>query len=137
MTVAFAEIKKYSVSYFAGGKKPTGYGYFRRAEIQLGGDDNKWLGRATFHRSLDTIPDTDSRTDDGFIGCHYRWEDFPQVLDLLRNEEPVFLCWGELGETYAWIGTSKEPVGEGEEPLSAFSKKLGTRKLSERRKTTQ
>ena len=110
-------IKKYTVTYYSGGKNPTGYGYYLRAEIHLRGNNDKWLAVLSFHRSPDTMPDTDSLTGDGAKGCHYRWEDFPQVLDLLRNEKPLYFGWGSQGQTFAGITTAKEPVGEGEEDL--------------------
>ena len=38
--------------------------------------------------------------------------DGPQVVDLLRNESPVYLLWGEGRNTA--LATGYEPVGEGE-----------------------
>ena len=40
--------------------------------------------------------------------------DYPQVLDLLRNEKPIYVEFeGNIGNI-ASIRTSAEPVGEGE-----------------------
>lgn len=62
------------------------------------------------------MPNTDSQTAAGYVWCHYSWEDFPQVLDLLRNEKPVFVRYVAGGWSLASITTSIEPVGEGEQP---------------------
>jgi hypothetical protein len=108
------QIKKYTASYYSGGKTANGYKY--RAIIGLRRDDGSLLGAAYFHRSPDTMPNTDHRSSSGYVYCHYRWEDFPQVLDLLRNEKPVYLRYVGGGWNLASIDTSLEPIGEGEEP---------------------
>jgi hypothetical protein len=108
------EIKKYSVSYYGGGKNTAGYRY--RAIIGLRHDDNSFIGAAYFHRDPVTMPDSDDQSSSGYLYCHYTWEDFPQILDLLRNEKPVFVRYVAGGWKIASITTSMELVGEGEEP---------------------
>ena len=138
--VSIGEIVRYQVNYYAGGKATSGHKY--RAHILLRGyraddveKDDKALGAALFHRRPETIPDTDQLEPNGLLYCHYRWEDFPRVLDLLRNEKPVYLSYLD-DEKVALIHTSlMEPVGEGEEPLSALSKTLETPELSKKRRT--
>ena len=44
--------------------------------------------------------------------AHYNRSAIPQVIDLLRNESPVYLLWGEGRNTA--LATDYEPVGEGE-----------------------
>ncbi len=108
------EIKKYSVAYYAGGKNTTGYRY--RAIIGLRRDDGSLIGGAYFHRDPATMPGTDDETPTGYVWCHYTGEDFPQVIDLLRNESPVFVRYVAGGWKVASITTRSEPVGEGEIP---------------------
>ena len=108
------EVKKYDVSYYAGGKNTTGYQY--RAIIGLRRNDGSLIGGAYFHRDLATMPNTDDQTSTGYVWFHYTWEDFPQVLDLLRNESPVFVRYVAGGWKIGSITTSLEPVGEGEMP---------------------
>jgi hypothetical protein len=36
---------------------------------------------------------------------------FQSVLDILRNENPVYICWAQ---GRGFLSTSNEPVGEGE-----------------------
>lgn len=108
------EIKQYTVSYYGGGRNAPGYEY--RAIIGLRRDDGSLIGAAYFHRSPETMPDTDDQNNSGYVFCHYRWEDFPHVLDLLRNEKPVRVRYVAGGWHLASITTLMEPVGEGELP---------------------
>ena len=108
------EIKKYDVAYFAGGQNTPGYQY--RAIIGLRRSDGSLIGGAYFHRDAATMPTTDEQTATGYVWFHYTWEDYPQVLDLLRNESPVFVRYVAGGWKIGSIATSIEPVGEGETP---------------------
>ncbi len=104
------QIKEYDVSYVGGGQKANGFKY--RAVIRLHADDGGLLGRAYFHRDKATMPSTDGKLA-GYVSCHYMSEDFPRVLDLLRNEEPVYVQYVPTWQI-GIICTSLEPVGEGE-----------------------
>jgi hypothetical protein len=45
----------------------------------------------------------------------YTYADLPVIIDMLRNETPVFLIVDPTGAVDNWrISTSEEPVGEGE-----------------------
>jgi hypothetical protein len=45
----------------------------------------------------------------------YTYADLPVIIDMLRNETPVFLVVDPTGAVDNWrISTSEEPVGEGE-----------------------
>ncbi len=107
------EIKSYRVSYYGGGKKVT-VPYSYRAIIGLFDDDNGTIGALYFHNDPNTMPDADHLPDTGQARSHYPIEDFPRILDILRNEKPVY--YGQLSSwpTMAWLRTSLEPVGEGE-----------------------
>lgn len=106
------EIKKYDVAYYAGGKNVASYPY--RAIIGLRDDDNALVGAAYFHHSAETMPNTDSRKASGYISCHYLAEDYPRVIDILRNEKPVYVEFEVRAGNIANIRTNAEPVGEGE-----------------------
>ena len=106
------EIKKYDAAYYAGAKNAAGYPY--RAIIGLRDESDGLIGAAYFHRNAGTLPVTDTRKISGYISCHYLAEDYPQVLDLLRNEKPVYLEFDVHLGNMANIRTSAEPVGEGE-----------------------
>jgi hypothetical protein len=108
------EIKKYSVTCYAGGKNTSGYPY--RAIIGLRREDDSLIGGAYFHRNPATMPSRDSQSGGigGYIFCHYTWDDFPHVLDLLRNEKPTYCIFAAGSFNIGFIRTSSEPAGEGE-----------------------
>jgi hypothetical protein len=111
--MALKEIKNYDVAYYAGAKNLSGYPY--RAIIGLRDENNALLGAAYFHHSTATMPNGDTQKPTGYISCHYLAEHYQHVLDILRNEKPVFVEFeittaGNVGN----IRTSAEPVGEGE-----------------------
>ena len=61
------------------------------------------------------MPIADTQKASGYISCHYLADDYPQVLDLLRNEKPAFVEFEVKAGNIANIRTSAEPVGEGEQ----------------------
>ena len=101
------------VAYYAGGKNAAGYPY--RAIIGLRDDSDGLIGAAYFHHNATTLPVTDTRRASGYISCHYLAADYPRVVDLLRNEKPVYVEFEVLPGNIANIRTSAEPVGEGEQ----------------------
>lgn len=105
------EIKKYDVSIYAGAKNTGGYPY--RAVIGLRDENDRFVAGAYFHHSPETMPSADTQRASGFISCHYTATDYPQVLDILRNEKPVYVEFDERTNV-ANVRTSAEPVGEGE-----------------------
>ena len=106
------KIVKYDIAYYAGAKFANGYPY--RAIIGLRREDGSLIGGAYFHREHATMPDTDEQDSDGYIWCHYSWDDFPHVVDILRNEEPVYVRYVAGSWNMGAISTLAEPVGEGE-----------------------
>ncbi len=104
-------IKEYEVNYLAGGKNSGGYAY--RAIIKLRRNDGTLIGAAYFHRSENTMPDHDAINSHDHLECHYRDVDYGHILDILRNEKPVFIEFLK-GFGIGNIATSSEPIGEGE-----------------------
>ncbi len=111
--MAIIEIKKYDVAYYAGGRNAAGYPY--RAIIGLRDDNDKLIGAAYFHHDSTTMPGSDTQKASGYISCHYLAADYPQILDILRNEKPVYVEFEVRAGNIANIRTSAEPVGEGEQ----------------------
>jgi len=76
------------------------------------------VGTAYFARDGFTAPD--AVYSGGKIYFHAQSEQYERVLDLLRNEKPVYLCWrshsdsGESNDGDAYFYTGREPVGEEE-----------------------
>lgn len=105
------QIKRYSVAYYGGGKRSTApYDY--RAIIGLY-DDAGLIAGLYFHAEARTIPPSDHLPTSGQPMSHFPIEDFPRVLDLLRNEAPVYYEQFS-GWPMASLSTSLEPIGEGE-----------------------
>ena len=116
MTQSFIrEIKRYRIYYLGGGKKVTRPMPFR-AIIGLW-DEDGLIGALYFHNDPDTMPDADHLPDEGQPMSHYPIEDFSRILDILRNEKPVFWQQFSTWPTMAEINTGAEPVGEGERSI--------------------
>jgi hypothetical protein len=62
-----------------------------------------------------TLLQPDLQSPNGQVELHYHLDDFSSVIDILRNEKPVFLNFSGAGPGFAnFIQTGPEPVGEGE-----------------------
>jgi hypothetical protein len=46
----------------------------------------------------------------------YRYADLDDLVDMLRNEKPIYLIWVPEGQNNSRISTLAEAVGEGELP---------------------
>ena len=70
---------------------------------------NSYLGQAAFVPDDEPLPAGTPRL------LFYHRSDFPAVVDLLRNEAPVFLHTTELADgSHTALMTGVESVGEGE-----------------------
>ena len=111
------KIAEYMVSYYAGGLSNSE----PRCRIWLYDDYRKRVGLLIFHRQANTLPAQDSfDRDKPWYELHFHSEDYPRILDLLRNETPLYVgmvhdqAEGQIG----WVGTMSEPVGEGENHIT-------------------
>jgi hypothetical protein len=99
-----ATVTHYHVLFYG---TPDGY-QGNRAQIALY-DGNNGLGFVRFHDAGMPFPnDTQSG---GLITMHLPSQMFENVLDVLRNESPINYYFAS---SHAFLGTSKEPVGEAE-----------------------
>jgi hypothetical protein len=73
----------------------------------------KYIGNLFFQPNGSALPqDTMSS---GIAILFYHLEDFKNIIDLLRNEKPMYLLWNGSGPGFEnAIKTCAEPVGEGE-----------------------
>jgi hypothetical protein len=99
------EVKSYSILFYGG---PDGY-QTNRAQIQLSDAGGKTLAWVRFNDPGMTF-ENDYQSD-GIIRMHLPSAMFPNVLDVLRNEKPVYV---RFTRNRGFLSTSKEPVGEGE-----------------------
>lgn len=104
------EVKTYGIFVYGG---PNGYDD-NRAQIALNGD-GKQIAWVRFHDPGMAFPEDDiyHGTHSDIIRMHLPTSMFQSVLDILRNEKPVFAVYSE-DTSKAMITFSQEKVGEGE-----------------------
>ena len=102
------KIETYQIQYFAGGNNAE-----LKAFIWLFDEKNNSAGDIKFYNNPSHISTRDTMSKDGFITCHLTADRYPEVVDLLRNEGPIFLHYSET-QNLGYLSTAAEPVGEGE-----------------------
>jgi hypothetical protein len=100
------EIKEYA--YYLWGSRPAS---IVQANIVMYGDAG-YMGSLWFYDDGTALPDP-VRHAAGVYSLHYRMRDFPHIVDMLRNEKPVFVHWDDSYPTNTRVSTTNEPVGEG------------------------
>ena len=99
------EVKSYQIYFFGG---PDGL-MKNRSKIALRGSDGKVLAHISFNDS-DMKFENDSESE-GIIKMHLPSTMFENIVDVLRNEKPVYI---QFVQGHGVLQTSLEPVGEGE-----------------------
>jgi hypothetical protein len=99
------EIKNYHILFYG---SPEGY-QTNRAQIALYGPDGKTAAYVRFNDPGMTFEN--DYESGGIIRMHLPSAMFENVLDVLRNEKPVYIYFAQ---SRGFLSTSKEPVGEGE-----------------------
>ncbi|MGF1639666.1 MAG: hypothetical protein ACFCUO_01810 [Rhodospirillales bacterium] len=99
------EIKHYHVLFYG---SPSGY-QTNRAQIALYGANGKTVAFLRFN-DPGMFFENDSESG-GIILMHLPSAMFHSVLDVLRNEKPVYIYFAQ---GRGFLATSKEPIGEGE-----------------------
>jgi len=99
------EIKNYHILFYG---SPAGY-QTNRAQIALYDASNK---TAAFLRFNDPgmFFENDSQSG-GIISMHLPSAMFQNILDVLRNEKPIYIYFAQ---GRGFLSTSKEPIGEAE-----------------------
>jgi hypothetical protein len=100
----------YRVRYLSGG------GAGPEIDCLLRGEQ---VGRLLFHEDDEELPANQLQDgpEGGVVHLHFRLSQFPHLIDLLREEKPLYLSLSEPGLVGA-VMTGSEPVGEGEPYLS-------------------
>lgn len=103
-----AQLKTYNVYYFGKRDGKT------KALIYARDADNHLRTRLLFAENGSDLPNSSESEMQGVKWCRiwYHIDQFPAVIDILRNEEPVWVHYSN--PTFAHIFTGSEPVGEGE-----------------------
>ncbi|HEY7080912.1 MAG TPA: hypothetical protein VH500_14520 [Nitrososphaeraceae archaeon] len=105
MSIPTREIKDYGILVYV---SPEGY-QTNRSQISLYGADGKTIAFLRFN-DPGMFFENDSLLGD-IILMHLPSSIFQSVLDILRNESPVYIYWAQ---NRGFLSTSSEPVGEGE-----------------------
>jgi acetyl esterase/lipase len=103
-------IAKYRIRYFGGGSSQK---YKFRAIIDLKDDKDNQIGAACFYRDAASLPEKDSKFQ-GYPTMNFLWNDYMPILDMLRNEKPVFVTYFGGAFDLGSLRTEDESVGEGE-----------------------
>lgn len=77
------------------------------------GDGNQTVSIHFMNSGAD-LPETKKTGDDKYL-LYYEYADKPNIIDMLRNEAPVYLIYVPDGINNTRLSTGSEPVGEGEE----------------------
>ncbi|TFH42767.1 MAG: hypothetical protein E4G94_05765 [ANME-2 cluster archaeon] len=99
------EVKKYHILFYG---SPSGY-QTNRAQISLYNDKNKVVAYIRFN-DPGMLFENDSQSG-GIIKMHLPSAMFENVLDVLRNEKPMYIYFAQ---NRGFLATSTEPVGEAE-----------------------
>jgi hypothetical protein len=100
-----AQVSSYSLLFYG---SPSGY-QTNRAQIQLSDSSGKTLAWVRFNDAGMLFED--DYVSDGIIRMHLPSAMFANVLDVLRNEQPIHIYFA-AGR--AFLGTASEPIGEAE-----------------------
>jgi hypothetical protein len=99
------KIKDYHILCYG---SPKGY-QTNRAQIALFDKNNKTRAYIRFN-DPGMFFENDYESD-GIIRMHLPTTMFQSIIDILRNESPVYIYFAQ---NRAFLSTSKEPIGEGE-----------------------
>lgn len=101
--MALTQIDKYEVMYSANKFPP-------RIWLKGGG---KYIGQLIFQPDGTSLPP--DKMANGQANLYYHLENFETVVDVLRNEKPMYLLFSGSGPGFEnGIKTTEEPLGEGE-----------------------
>jgi len=111
MPVTSTEIAKYSV-YVISTEEPNGLA----ATVRVFDAAGRVLAFLRFYGPEHAPDPNEYRSDLGYPAISYSVSALASVVDVLRNEKPVYFTWFDYRPTrcFGSIGTAREPVGEGE-----------------------
>lgn len=80
--------------------------------IKMEGEDH--VCQCYFKPDDQTLPITKKIRDKEYF-AHYHYSQYNQLVDLLRNESPLYFTFHVIGsKDYSGLSTENEPVGESE-----------------------
>ena len=103
------EFTQYLVYYLTGGSPSVGVPH--SAEIDCFDASGQRAGALYFHSGNAKLPQNQETVNGIYL--YFRMTRFADVMDLLRHEKPLSLNL-DTDSKVGYLGTSAEPVGEGE-----------------------
>jgi hypothetical protein len=100
-------IEKYAYMLF-----PSLDSNFDKKAVIMINSETEFLGYLNFMTDGAPLPGPEKK--DGIYTYSFHYKDLPVIVDMLRNEKPVFLFYIEGDKKNCRISTSMQPVGEGE-----------------------
>ena len=90
------------------------------ATVWLYKADRSLIAFLRFYRAGQAMASNEFRQDLQAALVSYRFDALPPIVDVLRNEKPVYFTWFDYsaqvpGRLFGVVGTSLEPVGEQEQ----------------------
>lgn len=113
MPAGMVTINRYSIRIYP-------HGMNHQAYIRLYRTNGTLAGILRFYPPESTMPShsvSSSFPTSGYGTVNYPFSELACVIDLLRNEKPIYFCWVDSTSTttaYGYVGTDQEPVGEEE-----------------------
>ncbi len=112
--ITTTEIANYSVNLASEGE-PSGLA----ATVWLYRADGSLIAFLRFYHAASAMAPNQFRQDLNAALVSYPFDALAPVVDVLRNEKPLYLTWFDYsaqvpGRLFASLGTSREPVGEEE-----------------------
>ncbi len=91
--------------------------FFVNTVILLYGAKSAFIGAVWLKRDNTTALEPAAKNAQGWYTLYYSYVDLSVIIDMLRNEKPVYLIFdtSENSALNARISTLQEPVGEGEQ----------------------
>lgn len=103
--MAVTLIKSYKIQFSSNGFVP---------RIALYDKDENKIGRLVFYPDDTKLP-SDRQEPRGEVTVMYKMNQYPMLVDILRNENPVYLVFnGTDQHSENGVRTDLEPIGEGE-----------------------
>ena len=76
-------------------------------------DNNSHVAYVYFRGGSQPLPEA-RQFANGRYALYYRRSTLPEIIDMLRNEKPIYLHWVPEGTNNTRISTTPELVGEGD-----------------------
>jgi len=111
MPVTTKEIAKYAVSVFSDAQPDR-----LTATVLLFDPAGKVVAFLRFYAADATWPANEFRSDLGYALASYPHASLAAMVDILRNEHPLYFTWYDYMPVrcFGAVSTSREPIGEGE-----------------------